>query len=584
MGTIMQYFKSINRIYQPIFLIIISFSCISLMPVDLNAQDEYGDDNKQFHQQIYQDQHKISIKIKESVTDIVNGEPVEIEGEYIFSKTILPELYKNRDYMPVWDNWETLMDAAMALEVAYVDGLDPDDYHVDALNKIVEMIKHKLKEGEIDYDWVAEFDMLITDAVLLYAYHLLDGKVDPESLDPNWNYAFNEISPDAPYNLEKYIEAGKVSEAFESLRPQIPTYKNSMELLATFRIIAEKGGWGSIEAGGAIKLGNEDPRVPAIRKRLQVTGDLSDDTNMESLVYDESLESDIKRVQHRNALTPDGIIGKGTFEALNMSVEKKIDILRVNMERERWVAANMTDNYIIVNIAAFKAYYMKDHELVFSTNVQVGKTYTQTPVFKERLRYIEFNPTWTVPVSIVRKSTIPKMKEDPNYLDDHHFELIDGAGNIVPNSSVDYENLSSSNFRYTVRQKAGAWNALGEVKFIFPNKHSVYLHDTPSKSLFGAEERTFSHGCIRTQNPLDLAEVLLEGTDWTREKIDATIQTRKTKRAVPEGKVDVLLLYWTAGYYDGDGIGFFKDIYNRDAKVLEQLNRRDTRKPKDGKI
>lgn len=576
--------KLLKRIATYIMFTVLALPLLSNLSTPVSAQDEYGDDNMQFHQQIYQDQHKISIKIKESVTDIKEGKPIEIEGEYVFSKTILPEFYKNRDYKPAWDNWETLKDAAIALEAAYVDGLDPSDYHTDVLSKIIDMIKHKLKEGEIDYVWVAEFDILVTDAVLLYAYHLLDGKVDPVSLDPNWNYTFKEISPDAPFKLERYIEEGKVSEAFESMRPEMPMYKHYMELLATYREIAENGGWGSIEAGGAIKSGNEDPRVPAIRKRLQITGNLSDETNMEDLIYDESLEGDIKRFQHRNALTPDGIIGKGTFEALNLSVEEKIDILRVNMERDRWVSANMTDNYIVVNIAAFKAYYLKEHELVFSTNVQVGRTYTQTPVFKERLRYIEFNPTWTVPVSIVRKSTIPKMKEDPKYLDDHHFELIDAAGNIVSNSSLDYENISSSNFPYTVRQKAGAWNALGEVKFIFPNKHAVYLHDTPSKSLFDRQDRSFSHGCIRTQNPLDLAEVLLKGTDWTREKIDATIQSRITTRAFPESEVDVLLLYWTAGYYDGDGIGFFKDIYERDAKVLEQLNRRDSRKPKDGKI
>lgn len=584
MNKFMNSIESTGLISRFVFLVALSLAFLSLPSTCLHAQHEYGDDNIEFHQQIYKDQHKISIKIRESVNDIIEGKPVEIEGEYVFSQTILPELYKNRDYMPAWDNWETLKDAAIALENAYLDGLDPDDYHVDVLNKIIDMIKHKLKEGEIDYDWVAEFDMLVTDAVLLYAYHLLEGKVDPESLDPNWNYSFKEISPDAPYILEKYIESGKVSEALASLRPEMPVYKMSMELLANYRDIAENGGWGTVEASGAIKAGDEDQRVPTIRKRLQVTDELSDDTDMESLVYDESLENDIKRFQHRNALTVDGVIGKGTFAVLNMSVEKKIDILRINMERLRWLSANLTDNFIIVNIAAFKAYYMKDHKMVFTTNVQVGKTYTKTPVFKERLRYIEFNPTWTVPVSIVRKSTIPKMKEDPNYLDEHHFELIDGDGNIVPNSSIDYENLSSSNFRYTVRQKAGEWNALGEVKFIFPNKHSVYLHDTPSKSLFNREERTFSHGCIRTQNPLDLAEALLEGTDWTREKIDATIKTRKTTRAFPEWKVDVLLVYWTAGYYDGDGIGFFKDIYDRDTRVLEQLDRRDTRKPKDGKI
>jgi len=269
---------------------------------------------------------------------------------------------------------------------------------------------------------------------------------------------------------------------------------------------------------------------------------------------------------------------------LNVSVEKRINTLRVNLERNRWINANLSNEFVIVNIAAFKAYYIKAYELIFSTNVQVGKTFHKTPVFKERLRYIEFNPTWTVPVSIIRSSIIPKMKEDPEYLTNHHFELLDGAGNIIPNSAVDYDNLSSSNFSYSVRQKAGPWNALGEVKFIFPNKHAVYLHDTPSKSLFSRQDRAFSHGCIRTQNPLDLAEVLLKESEWTRQKIDETIETRKTTRAFFDRNIEILLLYWTSGYYDGDGIGFFKDIYDRDAKVLEELNEKNTRTTKDKKI
>jgi len=549
-----------------------------MFSLPLSAQ-EGKEDGREFHQTAYQDLHKISIKIKESVADIRSGTPIEIEGEYVYSMAILPEFYENRDFMPAWNNWDALMDAFDALERTYEDGLNPEDYHADALTKLVSKMEQKLKENELDYDWVAEFDILITDAIMLYAFHLLEGKVDPESLDPNWNYAFREISPDAPYNLERHIEAGNVSHALVQLRPQMPVYQLCMDLLSEYRVIKDKGGWGTIEAGGAIKPGMEDQRIPEIRRRLWITGELSSDTNMQSMIFDEGLESDILNFQNRNALTADGIIGKGTFEALNIPVEKKIDILRVNLERNRWIMANLNSDLIIVNIAAFKAYYMQDYQIVFSTKVQVGKTYHKTPVFRERLRYIEFNPTWTVPVSIIRSSIIPKMKEDASYLDDHHFELIDGSGNIVPNSSLDYENLSTSNFRYTVRQKAGPWNALGEVKFIFPNKHSVYLHDTPSKSLFGRQERTFSHGCIRTQNPSDLAETVLYGSDWTKEKIDATIKSRVTTRAVPDQAIDVMLLYWTAGYYNGDGIGFFKDVYERDAKVLKRLNEKDAREP-----
>ena len=548
----------------------------------LNAQEE--NDLREFHSQLYADQQKISHYIKQSVNDIIAGEPVEIEGGLIHSKVVLPEFYKNRDFKPAWDDYDALVDAVKGLEASYEDGLDPNDYLASEITAILNRLEEQLSRGEIDYDWVAEFDMLLTDAVMLYAYHLIAGKVDPVSLDANWNYSFGEVKPDAPYKLEMYIEQAEVSKALEGLRPTNLMYAQSMALLAKFRVIDDMGGWGYIEPGGAIKPGMEDKRVPDIRKRLSITGELSENINMSSPVYDSLLVGDIKRFQKRNALDDDGIIGKGTFEALNISAKDKIDILRVNMERNRWIMNNIKDNYILVNIAAFRAYYFRGGKLVFDTRVQVGKTYHKTPVFRERLRYIELNPTWTVPVSIVRSSILPKFQEDENYLDNNHYELIDASGSIVPNSSVDNSKVSASNFPYTVRQKAGPWNALGIVKFIFPNKHAVYLHDTPSKSLFDRQDRAFSHGCIRTQNPLDLAEVLMEGSEWDRKKIDQVIESKVTTRVFPEKEIDVMIMYWTAGHYKGDGIGFFRDIYGRDAGVLKKLNSRDERAPGDGKL
>ena len=230
-----------------------------------------------------------------------------------------------------------------------------------------------------------------------------------------------------------------------------------------------------------------------------------------------------------------------------------------------------------MNIAAYKVYYYEHHQLKHTTNAQVGKLYTKTPVFKGRLRYVEFNPTWTVPVSIIRTGMFEKIKKDPGYLAANNFDLLDASGNIVNPYALDYTKYTSHSFPYTVRQKPGPDNALGEVKFIFPNPHSVFLHDTPSKSLFDREERAFSHGCVRTQYPLDLAAVILEGSEWNKAKIDATIQTRVTTRAFPDEDIDVLIMYWTAGYYEGDGIGFFKDIYERDTRLLEQLNKVDHR-------
>ncbi|WP_163718087.1 L,D-transpeptidase family protein [Mangrovibacterium lignilyticum] len=550
------------------FLIII----LSALASEFSMAQAEVDENRKAHKKIYSSQDKIAFHIQGAIKKMEDGQILEIEGEYIFSANVLPEFYKNRDYKPAWDNYTVLLDALNALHQSWQDGLIPNDYHADRLRNIIGLIGGKLSEGEIDYDWVGEFDILVTDVILLYAYHLLKGKVDPESLDPNWNYSFREIMEDAPYKLEQAIARGEISNALHELRPDMILYRDYMTLLVDYRQIADAGGWGVIPRGKVVSPGDKDDRVPMIRERLLKTGELRSDTNLLSPLYDEYLVSDVKQFQHKNALTPDGIIGKGTFEALNETVQERIAKLRVNMERLRWVVSDKSNRFILVNIPAFKAYYIEDNITRFVANVQVGRTYTKTPVFKSRLHYIEFNPTWTVPYSIVKNSIIPHIKSDSLYLDRNNFELIDRSGNIVANSSLNRAEISPSNFPFMVRQKPGAGNSLGVVKFIFPNKYSVFLHDTPSKSLFDRQERAFSHGCIRTQNPLDLAVVLLEGTEWTREKIDSTVKSHKTIRVFPEKDIDVLLLYLTAGYYEGNGIGFFRDIYSRDAKVLEELN------------
>lgn len=506
-----------------LFLSMFCIIFLSAVFMPLHAQEYYGDD-EQLHQQIYQDKQELNAEIKQLVEEIGNGLPSMIEGEYVYSTNILPEFYKNRAYMPAWDKWETLMDIATALENSFLDGLIPEDYHKDALLGIMQKIQYGLEQDELNYALVAEFDILLSDAVLLYAYHLLNGKVDPKSLDNKWNFSPRDLSPISPENLEKHIESGSVSEALDQMRPQMQSYKMCMELLASYRSIAENGGLETID---------------------------------------------------------DSIIREGAIEDLNFSIEQKIEMLRVNLERFRWIPANFTDNYVLVNIAAYEVYYFKDHELVFSAIAQIGKLGSKTPVFKERLEYIEFCPVWTLPQSIIRKEIIPGINKYPNYLDSLHYEVFDQLWNRIPNSSVDYNDLSASPSHYIVRQRPGPWNELGEVKFIFPNKYAIYLHDTPEKDLFNEQDRAFSHGCIRTKDPLLLAEKLLEGTAWTKEKIDETMQARKTKRVYPADDIDVLLLYWTAGYSEDAGFNFYKDIYGRDPALLEQLNKSDTQSQSD---
>lgn len=431
------------------------------------------------------------------------------------------------DYAPAWKDPEALNQAIEALEGSFEDGLLPEDYHVDVLAAIVEKIKNSDSQGIIDYEWIAKFDLLLSDAVILYAYHLMDGKVDPHSLDVHWNLAYTELPGGDGKILAQAIQNHTILEEVHKLRPQIPDYADLMRELTEYRLIAEYGGWGEIQAGGKIEPGDSDPRIADIRSRLEATGDLSNLNDIDSELYDEALEKDVRSFQDRHGLDNDGIIGKGTFASMNVPVEEKIDQIRANLERFRWVMHNLSNDFLIVNIARYRAYLVEGSEQSFSTNVMVGTEQNKTPVFKAQLQYIEFNPTWTVPRSITVKEMIPKIKKDHNYLPDRNMVLLDRSGSIVPMSSVDFSAISANNFPYTIRQEPGPGNALGEVKFIFPNKYAVYLHDTPSKYLFSKASRSFIHGCIRTQNPIALAEVILEGSKWDKpilEKLDRDVE------------------------------------------------------------
>ena len=215
----------------------------------------------------------------------------------------------------------------------------------------------------------------------------------------------------------------------------------------------------------------------------------------------------------------------------------------------------------------------ENRRAVWTTRAQVGKEYRKTPIFRGKMTYLQFNPTWTVPPTILRKDILPKAIADPGYLDARGFDILDGAGNAVDSASLDWSRFTPENFPYVLRQGPGPDNAMGRVKFMFPNPHFVFLHDTVSRSKFGAEVRTFSSGCIRVENPLQLAEVVLANPEeWSRAKIDEAIGSGRTRNVFLDDPLAVYLVYWTAGIDDEGRVVFWRDVYGRDAAILEQLN------------
>jgi len=515
----------------------------------------------------------ISGMIKSRLDDLSVDENTRIAGEKMHSIEYISNLYAKNDYQPFWTKAEYVGDAISALAGSYHDGLLTDDYHLQAIIRLHTEIVAIMDESEVKISKTADLDLLLTDGVIYYADHLLFGKTDPVTLENTWNFGFAPIPDLNAESLSQYISAREIIPRLEELRPDMHLYDTLLNTLAQYRHIMANGGWGAVLAGGKIEPENNDARIPAIRKRLQITNELSPTDSASSAFYDKILEKDIKAFQATHGLEPDGVIGVGTFRELNVPVEDRIAAIRVNMERIRWVAGNMPQKFIIVNIAAFWLMMADQGEIVHYTPVVVGRPLSKTPVFRDKMRYIEFNPTWTQPRSIVKDETVPKLKKDSSYLEKNHMVLLDSKGNLVPVSSLDFKNLSASKFPYLVRQEPGPWNALGEVKFMFPNKYDIYLHDTPSKSLFSRASRAYSHGCIRVKNPVDLAVKLLEGTEYDRKKIEKIIDTHVTTRVNLPEPLDILLMYWTCGV-DRDGKVFFvPDIYELDLTVLRALDK-----------
>jgi murein L,D-transpeptidase YcbB/YkuD len=456
-----------------------------------------------------------------------------------------------------------------AIRSAHDDGLDPADYHLAAIEHLSAELSNA---GGAPGDLQADLDMLQTDALLSLANHLYFGKVDPERLDPDWNLdkEFGDLEP--VETLTHALEAGNIPGFLAEVRPQHPLYGQLKSALARYRAIAARGGWPSVPDGPKLEKGMRGERVGALRKRLAVTGDGPTATPAVPSQFDEPLEHAVRDFQRRQGLPVDGAVGANTLEALNVPVGARIDQIRVNLERARWVLHEVKGDFLVVDVAGFSAAYVRNGETVWRSRVQVGTPYRKTPTFKSAISYLVFNPTWTVPPTILKKDILPAMRQGGNEVEKRGLKVLDREGHPVDPGSVNWSHYKAGNFPYLLRQDGGPKNALGRVKFMFPNQHSVYLHDTPKKNLFDKPERAFSSGCIRIEHPIELAELLLDNaTRWDREKILAAIDTKATRTVFLPRPVPVLLLYWTVFFDEAGHVGFKKDIYERDRAVLEGL-------------
>jgi len=259
---------------------------------------------------------------------------------------------------------------------------------------------------------------------------------------------------------------------------------------------------------------------------------------------------------------------------MNITVEQRIDQIKDNLERIRWVKHNLDDEFVLVNVAGFKVYYIRDNKFIWQSKVQVGKDYRKTPIFRDDIEYIAFNPTWTIPPTILSKDILPKLRKDPGYLQKKNMNVIDSKGRIIDKNKINWSTMTAKKFPYMIRQEPGSNNALGRVKIMFPNKHMVYLHDTPSKALFNRAERAFSSGCIRVERPFELVELLLNDKEkWNQTSFDQVLDSAKLKNVKLASKIPVFILYFTALADNNGKVTFYNDLYNRDEKIIEKLSK-----------
>lgn len=446
----------------------------------------------------------------------------------------LRHFYQKRQYQPAWStidgpgpHAEELVRAIRALSA---EGLDATRYQGDRLAALLAAVKQdeSLESPEAQRR-LADMDVELTYTYLTLAANEAIGRVQPETLRIQWDSQPRNVDLDA--RLDKALQ-GKddLAASLRSLAPPNPAYAKLRNALARYREIAGKGGWPTVS--------KENPAT--LQARLAASGDPS-----------------LAHFQKRHGLEPTGKLDDDTLTELNVPVGERIRQIELNMERWRWLPSSLGDRYIYVNVPEFRM-ELRDHgRKAIDMAVVVGKQQSQTPVFSDRMTYLELNPEWNIPTNIAENEILPKLASDPGYLASHNMEMVDAGGG-----------------KTRIRQIPGPDNPLGQIKFMFPNEYDVYLHDTPADHLFSRTERDFSHGCIRLERPVQLAEYLLkDDPDWRGGRIREAIVSGEQKSVTLPQPIPVHILYFTAWVEDDGTLQFRKDVYGHDAKLIAALQK-----------
>ncbi|MGB3550805.1 MAG: L,D-transpeptidase family protein [Candidatus Binatus sp.] len=455
-------------------------------------------------------------------------------------------------------------------------GLNPDDYDASRWDARLAKLQASVpKASDTDF---AHIDLALTVSAMRYISALHVGRVNPQ------HFKFGLVVGPKRLDLAELLRtqvlpASDIAAVVAKVEPPYNGYRRAEDALLTYSKMASAADAPLIPVPQkGVRPGNPFASMAALVARLRQLGDLPSgiDVPANSTVYSGAVVSAVKHFQGRHGLDTDGVLGKGTVTELNVPLKTRVQQLQLTLERYRWIPPDFPEPPIVVNIPEFRLRTMRRQPANYLTmRVIVGRAMrTQTPVFANTMKYVIFRPYWLVPTSILRHETIPKTLRNPNYLADNGFEVVDRSGNIVPSSPASDDVIDGlRSGALSVRQKPGAKNALGLVKFIFPNQYNVYLHSTPEQELFSRSRRDFSHGCIRVEKPADLAAwVLRDKPEWTMDKIQAAMKTGADNVQVNLDKpIPVLILYSTAVVEPDGEVRFFDDIYGYDASLARAL-------------
>jgi murein L,D-transpeptidase YcbB/YkuD len=504
------------------------------------------------------------------------------DGETAIEGILTPDLvhlfYAWRDFRPAWVEEKQISSQVrpllLSLKNIETEGLEPSDYHLSKIEDQSRSIEKGLKKRRpLPPEMLADFDLLCTDAFLTSAGHLAHGKVDPETYRVAWQGAC--LDDGLIGLLENALAENRVAEELAGVAPKHPFYQNLKTGLASYRELARRTKWKPLPEGLNLESGATGKEVKEVGKRLLALGDFDRKQGKPGRNFDEILEAAIRRFQGRHGLDASGILNAATLAAFNIPLEERRRQIEANLERWRWLPHDLGDRFIYVNVANFELEALEGSRKDMAMKVVVGSEAWQTPDFSSQMTHLIVNPDWTIPIPVILKETYSYVLQDPCYFRDNRMVILRKEGEElveVDPGSINWAKLNEKNMDFLIRQKPGPDNILGRLKFVFPNKYEIFLHDTPYQEDFAKAARAYSHGCIRAEKPVELAVWVLRGKPgWDLKQIYAAIDAGEERTVKLVEPINVYFLYSTAWAGDDGAVQFRPDIYERDKKLIEAL-------------